>query len=998
MLTLAISPDLAAAESGLLEGTVRDASHAVVPGAAISMIQEESGFRFSIATGEAGEFRIVLPAGHYKLVIQHDGFLPVSRASVAVPDGGARRLEFELQTERVFESITVSDTITEPAAGTHQPDAETGVYALRPEDFRGLPQNDRTVMGMLQLTPGALATPANGGEAGQLSSFGARPNANVFTVDGAGANNAVGGAGWPSYFPGATLPTMTALGTTHGLAIQDSIEEVDLAPQAYSAASGSRPGASVEIRTRSGGNQLHGSLFASGRPSLLGANDWFANRYSLGRNSPSLADGGATLGGPIQRDRTFFFAAFERLRLVQSYAWTTTVPSEQARQLAPANVRPLMDLFPHANGPALSFGIAQFIGNKTRVANLWAVNTRLDHDFSPGRRGLLRVNVTPSSSDLGFLQSNDSRYWNGFALAGLTQSTGAWTQDTRASFSRTQVSARFGSSDPEFYSQFPSQAADFSILSVGGAGSVAQGVGGRNRQDQIELSHAAAFASGAHQLRLGIDYLLLTAVRGGPTSSLDVTFGTPTDLLFGPPAPIWQTYSEVQTSSSRLHLLSGFAQDTWRVSPRLTATLGLRWMLPRAPRVVPGAGLYSVTPSPASIDYTDAPAGSPLWRRQGLLLDPRLSLAWRVNDRHGSVLRASWGTFHDPYFAVSMDQINGSPQRSLRTLIGFEPLPLPSVPVRLGFGFASNLRVPVYQRWDVTWQQSGDRWGALSVSYSGTVSSSLLRRQTTAAIVAPLGQLTWSGNTGSSSYHAMTATYQRRFAGGFGGSLSYVWSHSIDSGSRDSGLFLTAPGQSPRLDRGNSAFDVRHAVSGTLTWTTPGAPGLARITRGWTFGTVVHARTGFPIDVALSETRDGLSLANSLRPSLAPGAPIWSPDPAAPQGVRLNPRAFLTPSQGIGNLGRNAIRGFGMWQADVALERGFAVGNDLRLTFRAEAYNVFNHAQFADPVRFLSNPMFGTSGSPLSLMMGSGSATSGQAPAFQMGAPRSMQGMLRFSF
>ncbi len=997
MLSFAMSPHLAAAQSGILEGAVRDATHAVVPDAAISLIQEESGYRFSISTRETGDFRVVVPAGHYKLVIRHDGFLPVSRSAVAVPAGGVQRLEFELQTESVFESITVSDKIDEPVAGMHQANPETGVYTLRPEDFRGLPQNDRTVMGMLQLTPGALATPANGGEAGQLSSFGGRPNANVFTVDGMNANNAVGGAGWPSYFPGATLPAMTALGTTHGLAIQDSIEEVEIAPQAYSAASGSRPGASVQIRTRSGGNQLHGSLFASGRPSLLGANDWFANRYNLGRNSPSLSDGGATLGGPIRRGRTFFFAAVERMRLVQSYAWTTTVPSDQARDLAPASVRPLMNLFPHANGPALSFGIAQFVGNKVRVANLSAVNTRLDHDFSPGRRGFLRLNLTPSSSDLGFLQSNNSAYWNGSALAGLTQSTGTWTQDTRLSFSRTQVTASFGSSAPEFYSQFPSQAADFSILSVGGAGSVAQGVGGRNRQDQMELSHVAGFATGSHQIRLGVDYMLLTAVRGGPTSSLDVTFGTPTDLLFGPPAPIWQTYSEVQTSTSRLHLLTGFAQDTWRITPRFTATLGLRWMLPRAPRIVPNAGLYSVTPSSTAINFTEATSGSPIWRNQTLLLDPRLSIAWLASERHGSVLRASWGTFHDPYFAVGMDQINGSPQRSLRTLVGFDPLPLPSVPVRLGFGFASNLRVPVYQRWDVSWEQSGDRWGALTVSYSGMVSNSLLRRQTSSAIVAPLGQLTWSGNTGSSSYHGMTATYQRRFAHGFSGSLSYIWSHAIDTGSRDSGVFLTLPGQSPNLDRGNSSFDVRHSLTGTFTWTTPGAPGLSRFTRGWTIGAIVHARTGFPIDVALSETHDGLSLANATRPNFS-GAAVWTPDPSSAQGVRLNPNAFSTPLAGYGNLGRNAIRGFGMWQADVALERGFALGNDFRLTFRAEAYNVFNHAQFADPVRFLSNPMFGMSGSPLSLMMGSGSATSGQAPAFQMGAPRSMQGMLRLSF
>ena len=115
-------------------------------------------------------------------------------------------------------------------------------------------------------------------------------------------------------------------------------------------------------------------------------------------------------------------------------------------------------------------------------------------------------------------------------------------------------------------------------------------------------------------------------------------------------------------------------------------------------------------------------------------------------------------------------------------------------------------------------------------------------------------------------------------------------------------------------------------------------------------------------------------------------------------GRQLNPAAFAPASAVPGTLGRDTVHGFGMWEADCSAGRSFALREKLRLTFRAEAYNVFNHPQFADPMPYLSNPMFGQSGSSLNLMMGSGSPISGQSPAFQMGGPRSLQLSLRLGF
>jgi hypothetical protein len=273
----------------------------------------------------------------------------------------------------------------------------------------------------------------------------------------------------------------------------------------------------------------------------------------------------------------------------------------------------------------------------------------------------------------------------------------------------------------------------------------------------------------------------------------------------------------------------------------------------------------------------------------------------------------------------------------------------------------------------------------------------LLRRDTIFNAPADaLGQLSFATNDGASSYNALYAIYRRTLANGVLANVSYSWSHSIDLGSSDSLLYLIVPGDRAS-DRGPSDFDARQTVSMSLAYKTP-APGFLRRFPGqWTLGTTMYARTGFPIDVQVSETLDGSAVSN-YRPDLVPGIPLWLNNGNVPGGRMLNPAAFSIPSGNVGDLGRNAVRGFGAWQSDVAAERPFRLNDALRLTLRAEAYNIFNHAQFSDPVRFLSNPLFGVPEAPLNLMLGTGSPISGQAPAFQMGGPRSLQISLRLSF
>jgi hypothetical protein len=242
--------------------------------------------------------------------------------------------------------------------------------------------------------------------------------------------------------------------------------------------------------------------------------------------------------------------------------------------------------------------------------------------------------------------------------------------------------------------------------------------------------------------------------------------------------------------------------------------------------------------------------------------------------------------------------------------------------------------------------------------------------------------------------------YRRRVVEGFQALASYAWSHSIDDDSSDSFLMWAGAGASAAGDRASSDFDLRHSFTAALTYEFPArTAGARRLLNGWALDAMLRARTGFPITVLQDDQYEGIALANAFRPDLVAGEPVWITESNAPGGRRINPSAFRsTPSGTQGNLGRNAITGFGMSQADLAVRREFRLGERRTLQFRMEAFNGLNQANFADPVRFMSSPMFGQSTSMLNLMLGTGSPGSGLAPILQTGGARSFQAALRFYF
>ena len=174
---------------------------------------------------------------------------------------------------------------------------------------------------------------------------------------------------------------------------------------------------------------------------------------------------------------------------------------------------------------------------------------------------------------------------------------------------------------------------------------------------------------------------------------------------------------------------------------------------------------------------------------------------------------------------------------------------------------------------------------------------------------------------------------------------------------------------------------------------------VPQFARGWSVHGIARVRTGFPVDILMRENVFGFGFDNGPRPDAVSGTPVWIDDANAPGGRRLNPAAFASPVAGLtGNLSRNAIRGFGLADVDAAVERKFQLSDSSVLRLRLQAYNVTSTAALGDPVRVLTNPLFGQPVSMMNLMLGTGRPISGITPAFQSGGPRTFEASIRLSF
>src|SRR5580700_9863334 len=307
-----------------ITGRVTDPSKALIVGANVAAVSSGTSFRYEAVTNASGEYYLTnLPPGSYRLEIEKTGFKKLIKPDVTLHVQDALEINFEMTLGPASQSVTVE-------AGAPLVNTESGtVSTVIDRTFvDNLPLNGRSFQTLKMLTPGVVVTATAFDDQGQFSVNGQRADANYFTVDGVSANFGVTGYAPLVQTAGGALPALSALGGTNSLVSVDAMQEFRIQTSSFAPEFGRTPGGQVSIVTRSGTNSFHGTLFEYFRNNVLDADDWFVNFNHLPKPEERQNDFGGVFGGPIIRDKTFFFFSYEGLRLRQPSTQETDVPCD----------------------------------------------------------------------------------------------------------------------------------------------------------------------------------------------------------------------------------------------------------------------------------------------------------------------------------------------------------------------------------------------------------------------------------------------------------------------------------------------------------------------------------------------------------------------------------------------------------------------------------------------------------------------------------------------
>jgi len=979
LILLAPACLLAQPTTAELAGVVSDTSGGIVAGAAIQLTHPATGAQRSAVTDGQGAYRFLrLTPGSYELEATANGLRPERRTGIAMTVGQQAVLNLTLQVG----SVTTEAFVT---AGAVLIDLQNTALSdvMDPKAIRELPLNGRDFAQLALLEPGV--TPSrrssdSGGPGTKLVINGNRPSQVSFTLDGSDINDANNNT------PGS------AAGVLLGV---DTLEEFRVNTNSYSAAYGRSAGGVISAITKSGTNQLHGSIFEFVRNSAFDAKNFFdshANPIPPFRRNQF----GVEVDGAIVKNKTFFLGSFEGLRQRLGVTSRTVVPDANARlgifpngsrvTVNPA-VPAYLELVPLPNDRSFGDGTGEYVAAASQATDENFFVGRIDHRFSDKTSLFGRFTVDRASvaipDGLRFVQAetkSDNRYFTVEATRILTERL---VNSTRFSVNKSKsdgVNNFLRTPDPSL-SFFPGR--PFGQISVTGFFSLGPSRFGPSFSDQtlFQFSNDLSWVRGRHSFKFGADHRFYHLPTSRPQSPYGFyQFNGLTDFLQARPASVELTLPDSQINRDwRQSMTAFFVQDDIRLHRRLSLNLGVRYERVSVPEEVNG-----LSSNFRNVLTDRAPTVGPMFTNpSNRNFAPRAGFAWDPTGSGKTSIRGGFGIFFDPiwtdFYANAgnrlapfyvLGSIRNPTFPRAETLVGNPGFVLGRQDV-----LVYNPSNPYTMQYNFTVQRQLATTTALTVSYAGQRGVHLVRFvdgnqaipqiQSDGRKFFPENSVTRNPNLtgvrykvtdGQSVYNALQASLQHRLRAGMLLRLNYTFARSIDDGSvtvtQGGDNDLPQDPDSRKAERGLSNYDVRHYFVAFWSWDLPKAPGLPKwLGAGWQWNTISTFSAGNPFSVVVGFDRARARFqagTSPQRPDLVAGSST-NPILGGPDRY-YDTSAFALPAAGyFGNLGRNTLIGPGLAMMDISVNKRFQLTERLALQFRTEMFNGLNHPNFSIP-------------------------------------------------
>ncbi len=917
--------------------------------------ERATGFHRETLTTSQGNYQLPgLPPGIYSVRFFRSGFSTFTAESVEQVVGQTRTLNARLELARGREQTTV----TEPLVQLDKVDATIGA-AIERAQIDNLPINGRNWATLTSLAPGAIDNGA--GDQRTIRFAGHGLDDNNLTLDGIDAT-AVYNQEQREYMR-LNIPL-------------DSIEEFQVQSQNFGAdTQNGTAGGQVSVVSPSGTNSFHGEAFEFYRDNVLDARSPFDGA------SPDpflLNQFGAGGGGPIVHGKTFFHVNYEGLRQRLDGTQIGLVPSPtfamQAALTSPAII-PILQAYPSGSSPTANPSVWRYDAAGRQVDNEDSGMVRVDHYFTGRTTAFVRFSADQAVESIptGQLTARtlfDTKFNNGVAAISHV-------------FTPSLISeVKFGVNQTIYHT------ANLSPVPFGVAVSGFSSLTGASTTDYpsktFDLIDDVSWAKGKHVVKFGFEtrWILLNQ---GTSESGTLTYTSTAAFLDNNMGSASYTAILALARQRKTQYFS-YVQDEWKATPNLTITAGIRYDFFNA--------LHAIGNDDVPFDFGTCggycPRTDSFFHPRHADFDPRLGIAWAHGD---TVLRAGAGIYHtdgqedDQNLPISNTVDRYSFSNKTFPTLSFPLTPFLQYAEAGGLGVVSPRDLDRNRKDDYVsaWTASAQRklpWNIIgTAAYLGnkgthvltTTYVNLLNPQTGAAPHPAFGPVSWRGDQGNSTFHAFEMSARRAFQNGLQFSANYMWSHSINDGSIGGGESDTPQDSFCRsCDKASSDDDVRQVFNLSGVYDLPwgagkrylSSPGAAHtVFGGWRVSAIGTAQTGLPVNITIDRSNasvpGGFTISGAERPNYVYGVPLTPPDGSTPQEW-VNPAAFSTPAAGtFGNLGRNAFRARGISQLDLALVKDFSITERLRLSFRADAFNVFNRAQYDPPNADVSQVNFG---------------------------------------